>query len=743
MPAFLRRLQNLSLETKFIGTLVLSVTLAIVILTALIIRRENMIFRAEYEKNAETVASVICGALKDNMLSGRPEDTVRLLSELSPIDGIKGLGILKTDGANAFQEGTPLLQVDDHMLQPLRKGEITQVSLEGTQFYLRPLLNEQRCHSCHAAEEKIRGIVVIKLASAEKEHSIADLTGRMAVFGLFTSISLSSVLILFSRRMVLSPVRSLTEATRKIAGGEYVFFKPRGTRCYEINCCGNTGCAAYGDETIPCWLRESTPCNAIPGGKKPEACFTCAVYKSQKGDEITQLIDNHNRMSLTLSENDSNRRRYIGEIETLNQELLASNKKLGTLLEASRDISASLDLDQTLRAALKLLAGATGMEAGMLLFVEEDLTKRCHEFFDCDAYHCPAYKRDTNCWRVPGTMCIELTSSQGVYLTPRKFRGEEDPHTHYDPALSVTDKIGACSGCDFLSTINLIPKMAVGIEAPEGHRRLKLKSSIMHRAFVTGRALMNYTAENPLGIPLEIQSEVVIPLKVQDEVAGIVYLASGSRLYFGKDELSFLQSLAEVISSGLFNSRLFEEMGTSYFQTVMALSNAVEAKDPYTRGHSERVAVYSLRAAEALNLGRQEIEHLRFAAILHDIGKISIRVELLRKDSGLDDSERQMMMSHPESGVRILEPVAFLRPALPAILHHHERLDGSGYPHGLKGKQIPLKARILCVADALDAMLSDRSYRKALSVEAAKAELRRHAGAQFDQEVVDFFLSIL
>ena len=230
-------------------------------------------------------------------------------------------------------------------------------------------------------------------------------------------------------------------------------------------------------------------------------------------------------------------------------------------------------------------------------------------------------------------------------------------------------------------------------------------------------------------------------LKVKEQITGVLYLASDIAHQYTKDEIAFFQFLSEIISSGIFNSRLFEDMETSYFQTVMALSNAVEAKDPYTRGHSERVADLCMKTADALNLSRQEKEHLRFAAILHDVGKIGISRDLLRKKSCLEEWEENEIRSHPERGVQILEPIHFLKPALPAIRFHHERFDGTGYPLGLKGKEIPFKARIICVADAWDAMLSTRPYRDALSIELAKKELKSHAGTQFDPEIVDFFVN--
>jgi putative nucleotidyltransferase with HDIG domain len=285
--------------------------------------------------------------------------------------------------------------------------------------------------------------------------------------------------------------------------------------------------------------------------------------------------------------------------------------------------------------------------------------------------------------------------------------------------------------------------MVSGFTSDQLEERLRVDSASLHRALLMGQAFVNYSGENPFNIPIKTTTELAIPLRVNEQMTGILYLASDSTLHYSGEEIEYFQFLADIISASIFNSRLFEDIEVSYFQTVMALSNAIEAKDPYTYGHSQRVADLSVKAAEALKLSKQEIEHIRFASIFHDVGKISISRDLLRKNGKLSESENAEMRAHPQSGVQILEPVHFLKPALPAIRHHHERFDGKGYPLGLKAKDIPLKARIICVADAWDAMLSDRPYRKALSVEEAKKELCRHAGSQFDPDVVGFFINSL
>jgi len=182
-------------------------------------------------------------------------------------------------------------------------------------------------------------------------------------------------------------------------------------------------------------------------------------------------------------------------------------------------------------------------------------------------------------------------------------------------------------------------------------------------------------------------------------------------------------------------------INSMYVRSIDALIKALEAKDYYTRGHSQRVTIYSVAIAREMGLPGEEIEQLRKAAVLHDLGKIGVREVVLNKPGRLTDEEYGEIVRHPETAMRILDPIPFFQPLLPAILHHHERFDGRGYPEGLAGERIPLPSRILAVADTFDAMTSTRAYRNALPVPEANAEIRRCSGTQFDPGIVPFFLA--
>ena len=187
------------------------------------------------------------------------------------------------------------------------------------------------------------------------------------------------------------------------------------------------------------------------------------------------------------------------------------------------------------------------------------------------------------------------------------------------------------------------------------------------------------------------------------------------------------------------------ELRTAYIQTIRALAEAIDAKDAYTRGHSERVAVYASRIAGEMKLDKQLIERVYFSGLLHDVGKIGIPDAIITKPAPLDPEERETIKAHPEIGAKILEPVAFLKEIVPCVRHHHEWFDGSekGYPDRLIASAIPLPSRVILVADTVEAMTSDRPYRKALSIDTVVSELDKYSGSQFDPVVVGAFLRLL
>lgn len=237
---------------------------------------------------------------------------------------------------------------------------------------------------------------------------------------------------------------------------------------------------------------------------------------------------------------------------------------------------------------------------------------------------------------------------------------------------------------------------------------------------------------------------VAAPLRWQKQATGaiLVLLDIGQRVPDSGD-LQLLTLFANQAAVAVQNARLYSDLNTLLLDSIQALADAVEARDVYTAGHSVNIATYCSAIGEELGLSSAELKSLYFGALLHDIGKIGISDTILRKPSVLTGQEYEAMKEHSAIGARIAERIGLLNDVVPIIYHHQERFDGTGYPDGLAGDEIPLSARILTVADAFGAMISARPYRPALSYRQALQELRAGVGTQFDPLVVDTFLKVL
>ncbi len=235
-----------------------------------------------------------------------------------------------------------------------------------------------------------------------------------------------------------------------------------------------------------------------------------------------------------------------------------------------------------------------------------------------------------------------------------------------------------------------------------------------------------------------------VPLVSAEGVLGAVTVGSTNhKVRFTGDDVRLLSTIANHVTIAIGNIDLFSSLQEAYLATVRSLAAAVDAKDPYTRGHSERVAIYAVMIAEKMGLSQDQRTALEMAAYLHDIGKIGIKEEILLKPGKLSDEEMGQMRHHPLIGANILKPVGFPWLITPVVRHHHERWDGRGYPAGLRGEEIPLLARILTAADAFEAMVSDRPYRAGRTIEGAVNELHACAGSHFDPRVVEAFVEAL
>jgi len=237
---------------------------------------------------------------------------------------------------------------------------------------------------------------------------------------------------------------------------------------------------------------------------------------------------------------------------------------------------------------------------------------------------------------------------------------------------------------------------------------------------------------------------VVCPVMMKQKLTAI--LAVGEKVSgqeFFSAELEMLKSLSESAGIAIDNARLFKDLQEAYISTVRLLVSRIEEKDPYTHGHTERVAEYAVAIAREMEFPPEELQRIEFGAFLHDIGKVHTQDAILHKPGALTDEEWRLVKAHPVRGAEMIRGVKFLERVTDMVRHHHERVDGKGYPDGLRGDQITIGAKIVNVADAFDAMTTDRPYRAGLSAEEAVRQLVEKSGSQFAGEVVEVFVAAL
>jgi len=266
------------------------------------------------------------------------------------------------------------------------------------------------------------------------------------------------------------------------------------------------------------------------------------------------------------------------------------------------------------------------------------------------------------------------------------------------------------------------------------HKRPLLVKDISRDYRFSHDKIRRYRSKSFISVPLMQKKELIGVLNVSDKVGGEAFCG---------DDVNLLVTLASQISVAIENARLYRTVQENCLRTIRALVVSLEAKDKYTSGHSVRVSGYAIKIAKRMNIDGTDLSNLYYAAQLHDIGKIGVDEKILQKPTRLNEEEFAAIKQHPVIGEKIIGSLEFLKDVRGIIRGHHEAVDGSGYPDGLKGKDIPRAARILRVADAYDAMTSERPYRKAMSSDKAMREIVAHTGKDFAPEIVEVFKELV
>ena len=294
------------------------------------------------------------------------------------------------------------------------------------------------------------------------------------------------------------------------------------------------------------------------------------------------------------------------------------------------------------------------------------------------------------------------------------------------------------------------PKKLAEIPVPLDH-------SLAGRIFLENRPiLLNAVEGNARHFPLvsehvnfHVRSLLGVPMQIKDHTIGVLEAVNKRRGLFEEQDEAILYVTASHAAQAINKAQLFRDVERShaelciaYDATIAGWSRALDLRDQDTEGHSERVAELTVSLARAYGLDEEEIVHIRRGALLHDMGKLGVPDAILLKPGKLTDSEQEIMHNHPQFAYQMLSPIAYLQPALDIPCNHHEKWDGTGYPHGLKGDEIPIAARLFSIVDVWDALTNDRPYHKGWTREEAVDYICGESGKQFDPGIVDLFLRV-
>lgn len=259
--------------------------------------------------------------------------------------------------------------------------------------------------------------------------------------------------------------------------------------------------------------------------------------------------------------------------------------------------------------------------------------------------------------------------------------------------------------------------------------------------------LSNLSADTNFGFPAILKNAgfttcVGVPLVLRGLPVGCLFVFSSRAIVYNKKEIKFVEGIARQIVIAMERMEIFERIKEQNVESVLALVQAIEIRDPCTRGHSQQVANLAIEVYKYINGSDQNLELIKYAGLLHDVGKIAVPESILNKPASLSKEEWLIMKKHPVQSAEIIKPIKALEKIVPWVLYHHERLDGSGYPQGLKSSEIPIESKVLAICDAFSAMVGKRPYRDGFTIEQAIDEIKRFAGKQFDPEVVKIFLKL-
>ncbi len=405
------------------------------------------------------------------------------------------------------------------------------------------------------------------------------------------------------------------------------------------------------------------------------------------------------------------------------------SQKTVNLLEISKLVSSSLDLSSIIDYSVKRLMIFTKTDSALVYLKNEDKeeNKFCYEFFNCNMTGCSIFGGNLNCYNMTDFEC---------------------PFVKCPPEPKILQK---CENCPFLKNMTLKLFKDYNMDSSfYGHELMKLEDCKCLKTLSFDYPSISYYDENVTGYnnntcdcffkDVPKQTFIGIPVKTDKDFLGLIFLFGKKKIEYSVETVDFISNISNIISVAIYNVQTLNYIEKEHFETISSISEAIEARDTYTRTHGDRLIGYGVAVAKELGLNGDETKNIRYATAMHDVGKIGIKDSILNKPGKLTDEEYEEIKKHPEIGYNMLKKIKFLSHIANDVLHHQERYDGKGYPAGISGEDIPIAARIIAVVDTFDAMTTNRPYRKALPVDTALEEIKKNSGTQFDPKVVEAFL---
>ena len=421
------------------------------------------------------------------------------------------------------------------------------------------------------------------------------------------------------------------------------------------------------------------------------------------------------------------------------------SRKNADLVEISKLVSSSLDIASIMDYSVQRLLNFTKTVSALVYFKDNDKeeSKFCYEFFNCNITGCSIFGGNINCYNMINFEC---------------------PYVKCHSEPKIFDK---CINCPFFKSIFLKLFKSYNMDGYSGklENSIKLEACKCFKTLSSDYPTINYyNGENGNGnnggesegrrnSSLDKANDcdcffnfvsksvfLAIPLRTDKDFIGLIFLFGDKKIEYSVEAVDFIANISSIISVAAYNAQTLNYIEEEHLETISSISEAIEARDAYTRTHGDRLIGYCVAVAKELGLPESEIKNIRYAAAMHDVGKIGIKDSILNKPGKLTPEEYEEIKKHPEIGFNMLKKIKFLKHIAKDVLYHQERYDGKGYPSGLSGEDIPIASRIIAVIDTFDAMTTDRPYRKAIPADIALEEIKKNAGTQFDPRAAEAFL---